>query len=80
MTPYKNLWDFYRDTARLVEEGATLRTLYDAMLGVQSEDMRAVQASPKRLREMAQGWSQRPNFFADPPERAIQRAAGRPYG
>ena len=63
MTPYKNLWDFYRDTARLVEEGATLRTLYDAMLGVQSEDMRAVQASPKRLREMAQGWSQRPNFL-----------------
>lgn len=63
MTPYKNLWDFYRDTARLVEEGTTLRTLYDAMLGVQSEDMRAVQASPKRLREMAQGWSQRPNFL-----------------
>ncbi|WP_312431250.1 DUF6493 family protein [Achromobacter sp.] len=63
MTPYKNLWDFYRDTARLIEDGVTLRTLYDAMLGVQSEDMRAVQASPKRLREMAQGWSQRPNFL-----------------
>lgn len=63
MTPYKNLWDYYRDTARLIEGGATLRTLYDAMLGVQSEDMRAVQASPKRLREMAQGWSQRPNFL-----------------
>ncbi|AVJ27739.1 DUF6493 family protein [Achromobacter spanius] len=63
MTPYKNLWDYYRDTARLIEEGATLRSLYDAMLGVQSEDMRAVQASPKRLREMAQGWSQRPNFL-----------------
>ncbi len=63
MTPYKNIWDYYRDTARLVEEGATLRTLYDAMLGVQSEDMRAVQASPKRLREMAQSWSQRPVFL-----------------
>lgn len=63
MTTYKNLWDYYRDTARLIEEGATLRSLYDAMLGVQSEDMRAVQASPKRLREMAQGWSQRPNFL-----------------
>ncbi|MFJ3460674.1 DUF6493 family protein [Achromobacter spanius] len=63
MTPYKNLWDYYRDTARLIDEGATLRSLYDAMLGVQSEDMRAVQASPKRLREMAQGWSQRPNFL-----------------
>lgn len=63
MTSYKNLWDYYRDTARLIEDGATLRTLYDAMLGVQSEDMRAVQASPKRLREMAQAWTQRPNFL-----------------
>lgn len=62
MTTYENLWGYYRDTVRLVEEGATLRTLYDAMLGVQSDDMRAVQASPKRLREMAQGWTQRPNF------------------
>ena len=32
------------------------------MLGVQSADLRAVDASPRRLREMAQGWSQRPNF------------------
>ena len=43
-------------------EGASLRALYDAMLGVQSADLRAVDASPRRLREMAQGWSQRPNF------------------
>ena len=39
-----------------------MRALYDAMLGVQSADLRAVDASPRRLREMAQGWSQRPNF------------------
>ena len=32
------------------------------MLGVQSADLRAVDASPRRLREMAQGWSQRPAF------------------
>lgn len=62
MQPYAKQWDFYRDTARLIEEGATLRALYDAMLRVQSDDMRAVDASPKRLREMAQAWSQRPNF------------------
>ncbi len=62
MTTYANLWNYYSDTARLIEEGADLRALYDAMLSVQSEDMRAVDASPKRLREMAQGWSQRPNL------------------
>ncbi|CAB3675401.1 hypothetical protein LMG3458_01323 [Achromobacter deleyi] len=63
MTPYKNLWDYYRDTARLIQDGATLRTLYDALLQVQSDDMRTVDASPKRLREMTQSWSQRPNFL-----------------
>lgn len=62
MTTYEKIWDYYRDTARLIEEGATLRTLYDAMLQVQSDDMRAVDASPKRLRDMTQSWSQRPNF------------------
>lgn len=62
MTTYENILGYYRDLARLVEEGASLRALYDAMLGVQSADLRAVDASPRRLREMAQGWSQRPNF------------------
>ena len=55
MTTYENILGYYRDLARLVE-GASLRALYDAMLGVQSADLRAVD-SPRRLREMAQGWS-----------------------
>ncbi|RBL80152.1 hypothetical protein DDE05_53280 [Streptomyces cavourensis] len=62
MTTYANLWDYYRDTARLIQDGATLRTLYDALLQVQSDDMRAVDASPRRLREMTQRWSQYPAF------------------
>ena len=63
MNTYKNAWDFYRDTTRLVADGADLRALYDAMLGVQDSDMRSVDASPRRLREMAQSWSQRPSFL-----------------
>ena len=62
MNRYPHLWDFYRDTTRLVTEGADLQALYQAMLGVQDCDMRAVDASPKRLREMAQAWSQSPSF------------------
>ena len=34
MTPYKNLWDYYRDTARLIEDGATLRTLYLSLIHI----------------------------------------------
>ena len=61
MTTYENIFAITA-TWRAAEEGASLRALYDAMLGVQSADLRAVDASPRRLREMAQGWSQRPNF------------------
>ena len=62
MTGYDREYAFLRDTARLIESGATLRDLYDAMLTVRGENMRKVDASPKWLRFMATTWHQSPIF------------------
>jgi Family of unknown function (DUF6493) len=60
MTGYQHIWDFERDTSRLISEGATLRDLYDAMLTV--EDVLPVVASPGSLRSLAETWRQSPDF------------------
>ncbi|MBN9613310.1 MAG: hypothetical protein J0H64_07610, partial [Actinobacteria bacterium] len=59
---YENRWEFMRDTARLIAEGGTLRDLYDAMLAVRDPDTREIDASPQRMRWLAQSWSQHPEF------------------
>ncbi|WP_456695301.1 DUF6493 family protein [Aeromicrobium sp. P5_D10] len=60
---YKTVWDFCKDTTRLVGEEATLREIYDAMLTVEQDDIRVLDTSQTALRELATSWSQRP-FFA----------------
>jgi hypothetical protein len=62
MTDYQHHWDFERDTARLIAEGATLRDLYDAMLSVHDFDAQSVNASPRQLHLMSQNWWQSPAF------------------
>ena len=62
MTEYKNAWDFYKDSDRLIAEGATLRELYDAILTVQDADMSKPDASPKRLRQLSEVWTQWPVY------------------
>ncbi|QIL74213.1 hypothetical protein G7048_27470 (plasmid) [Diaphorobacter sp. HDW4B] len=62
MSSYQHEYEFHRDTPRLIESGATLRSLYDAMLTVRDSDMRKVDASPARLKWMTQHWSQSASF------------------
>lgn len=60
---YKTIWDFCKDSTRLVDEEATLREIYDAMLTVEQDDIRVLDTSQTALRALATSWSQRP-FFA----------------
>jgi hypothetical protein len=62
MTGYGHVWDFERDTARLIAEGANLRDLYEAMLTIEDDRGRVVDASAKTLRMMAETWWQSPSF------------------
>lgn len=62
MTVYKHTYDFYRNTPALIKSGATLRSLFDALMSVKSEDDHRVDASPAKLRHHAQRWSQAPHF------------------
>lgn len=59
---YEHAYEFFRDTKNLVESCASLRELYEAMLSVKDSNMREVDASPKRLRSLAETWTQSPVF------------------
>jgi len=60
MSGYATLLDYFRALPRLIESGATLRTLYDEMLTIQEKD--AVNVSPAWLRVLASSWMQWPAF------------------
>ncbi len=57
---YRTVYDFYRDTARLIAGGVTLRGLFDAMLTV--KEPVPIDASPGRLRDLTRHWTQSPVF------------------
>ena len=62
MSSYRATRDFYSDTARLIGEGATLRSLYDRLIEVTQGDPEPFDASPARMRTMAEHWSQAPDL------------------